>query len=213
MKYGIDNYRDLPIGKWAEIQAISGQTDRDELDRQVAVIALLADMTEDEVLALPLPDYKARVAEASFLTRPLDDMTPRAARQYVCEPFVLVPVTDIRKVTTAQYIDYIEYSKKGHSAVVEQLSTLLVPKGCKYLDGYDIAQVQQAIASRMSTYDAMTLLAFFFSRSVELLMHFLTFSEKELRRMPEGPAKTEVTAKMAELRKMISASAGDGLRT
>jgi hypothetical protein len=212
MKDVIDNYRDLPIGKWAEIQAICEQTDRDELDRQVAVIALLADMTDDEVLALPLPDYKAGVAEASFLTRPLDDMTPRAARQYVCEPFVLVPVTDIRKVTTAQYIDFLEYRKKGDSAVVELLSTLLVPKGCKYLDGYDIAQVQQAIASRMSTYDAMTLLAFFFSKSAELLQHFLTYSETEAAKMPEGPTKTEVTAKLAQIRASLSMTAGDGLR-
>ena len=131
MKDAIRDYRSLPVGKWAEIQAVSTDDSREEIDKQVAVLAILNDITVQEVLDLPLAEYRERVVDASFLTKAEGAVSPRAARQYVCEPFLLVPCLDARKITTAQYIDFQECADRGDTAIVEALSCLLVPKGCK----------------------------------------------------------------------------------
>ena len=213
MKDSITNYRDLPVGKWAEIQALCQDGERDELERQAGVLAILADMTVDEVLDLPVVEYRRRVVDASFLTRADDAVAPRAARRYVCEPFVLVPVTDARKITTAQFIDFKEYADKGDAFIVEALSCLLVPEGCKYLHGYDIAQVQHAIGTRLSTYDAMGLAAFFLTRYAESLRHFLTYSERAAKRMKDATAKAAILEKVQTIRQTLSSSGGAGSPT
>lgn len=209
MKDEIRDYRHLPVGKWAEIQAVCNDDSREELDKQVAVLAILNDLTDEEVLDLPLIEYKRLVVDASFLTRADDAVAPRAAHQYVCEPFLLVPCMDARKITTAQFIDFQEYADKGDTAIVEALSCLLVPKGCKYMDGYEIADVQKAIATRMSTYDAMGLLAFFLSKSVQSVRHFLTYSEKVTKKAPI-PLKESLRKKLEAIRQTLSKTAGAG---
>ena len=209
MKNGIQDYRHLPVGKWAEIQAVCRDEGREELDRQVAVLSILNDLTENEVLDLPIMDYRRKVAEASFLTTADDAAAPRAAARYICGPFVLVPVKDARKITTAQYIDFQEYANTGDSAIVEALSCLLIPQGCKYLQGYDVTEVQKAIREEMSTYDAMGLLAFFLSKSAKWLQRSLTYSERAANKLKK-PQRETLKAKLQKIRATLTQSAGDG---
>ena len=52
----IDNYRDLPFGKYEEIVRLC-ETEMTDLDRKVAVISVLTGKTEEEVLHLPLETF------------------------------------------------------------------------------------------------------------------------------------------------------------
>lgn len=210
MKNDIRDYRHLPVGKWAEIQAVCNDDTLEELDKQVTVLAILGDMTNDEVLELPLVEYRQRVADASFLTSADDAVAPRAARKYICGGFVLVPCMDARKITTAQYIDFQDYADKGDSAIVEALSCLLVPEGHKYMQDYDITDVQNAIRENMSTYDAMGLCAFFLSKSARSLRRFLTYSEKATNRLKDKETKRTLKERIAAIRQTLSRTAGAG---
>lgn len=210
MKNEITSYRELPVGKWAEIQAVCRDESREELERQVSVLAILGDMTDDEVLSLPLAEYRERVVAASFLTKADDAVSPRAAKKYVCAPFTLVPVMDARKITTAQYIDFQEYANKGDDYIVEALSCLLVPEGRKYMQDYDITEVQTAIREHMSTYDAMGLLAFFLSKSVQSLRHFLSYSDKQIQKVKTPTVRESLKEKLAQIRQTLSKTAGGG---
>lgn len=212
MKDEIRDYRHLPVGKWAEIQAVCADESREELDRQVAVLAILGDMTEEEVLDLPLLEYKQRVVDASFLTSADGLGAYRSARRYICGDFKLVPCMDAKKITAAQYIDFQEYADKGDSAIVEALSCLLVPEGHKYMDGYDITQLQEAIRENMSTYDAMGLCAFFLSKSVKYLRRFLTYSDKAAKKAPKT-VRESLKEKVSQIRRTLSQVAGGGSQT
>ena len=197
----IDSYAHLPLGKYLDILDIL-RRDMDEIDTQVAVIAILADMTEDDVLHLPLGQYQALARKADFLEDPCEPYK-RMAKTYRLGDMELVPTDDIHKITTAQFIDYINLAEGGSARLAEILSVILVPVGCRYADGYDIADVQDAIRAHLCVKDVYTIGAFFLNEYASYLRSSLISCERELRKMPESQKKADLKGKMEEARRLI----------
>ena len=130
MKNGIiDNYRDLPLGKYEEIVRLCRE-EMTEVDRRVAIIAVLAGLTEDEVLHLPLDVFTDYSARSRFVERECpENMVPAVVKSYTLGGMVLVPVTDIRKITAAQYIDFQNFAQDKENHFIELLSCFLVDRG------------------------------------------------------------------------------------
>lgn len=201
MKNGfIDNYRDLPIGKYEEIVRLCEQ-DMTDVDRRVAIVAILSGLTEDEVLNLPLDQFSDFSARSRFIERECpENLIPGVARSYAIGGFVLIPTTDIRKITTAQYIDFQTFSQDRENKTVELLSCLLVPRGCDYNDGYDIMDVQQAIRDEMSVAECLALLAFFFKQWLISIRNILYSSGRRMARGVRNlEARTELMMKIQDL--------------
>lgn len=160
----IDNYRDLTIGAWAEIARITKDKDKEEIDIQVQVLSVLTGKSEAFLLNLPLDEYSNLARRMQFLEFVLPDFFQGVSEVYKLDGIELVPVTDRRKVTTAQYVDFQSFHQAGRDEyIVEILSCLLVPKGKKYSQDYDIAEVQDAIRNGMNVYEAMSLYGFFYA--------------------------------------------------
>ena len=200
----IDNYRKLPIGKYNEIVKLC-ETEMDEVDRKVSIVAILTGLTEDEVLALPITDFTECCAKAKFIDLPCPEtLIPSVSKSYPVGGFNLVPVTDMRKVTTAQYIDFITFSKDKEHNIVEMLSCFLVPKGMDYNEGYDILDVHNAIKEEMSVAEVIALLAFFFGSWTRSINSTLSSSERMARRVKDKGKRQMMMERIAELRSTIS---------
>ena len=157
----IDNYRDLPLGKYEELVRLCRE-EMNDVDRKVAIIAVLTGLTEDEVLRLPLTTFTDYSAKSRFIENECpDNLIPAVAKSYPYGGFNLVPANDIRKITAAQFIDFQTFSEDKQNKVPELLSCLLVPKGQEYNEGYDIMEVHAALREEMSVAEALALLAFF----------------------------------------------------
>jgi hypothetical protein len=207
----IDNYRDLPYGKYEEIVRLC-EDEMTDVDRKVAVIAILTGKTEDEVLHLPLATFTRYSAASRFLESECpENLIPAVSKTYPIGGFVLVPVTDMRKVTAAQYIDFQTFAEDRDHRAVEMLSCFLIPRGCDYNEGYDVLDVHRAIRDELSVADVLALLAFFFGSWLKSIRGTLTSSMKAARRIKD-PAKRE--AVMTEIRaRLDSLTAGDGWPT
>lgn len=200
----IDNYRKLPIGKYNEIVKLC-ETEMDELDRKVRIVGILTGLTDDEVLALPITDFTECCAKAKFIDLPCPEtLIPSVSKSYPVGGFNLVPVTDMRKVTTAQYIDFLAFSKDKEHNIVEMLSCFLVPKGMDYNEGYDILDVHNAIKEEMSVAEVLALLAFFFGSWTRSLHSTLSYSERTARRLKDKTKRQMMLERIAELRSTIS---------
>ena len=200
----IDNYRKLPIGKYNEIVKLC-ETEMDEVDRKVKIVGILTGLTEDEVLALPITDFTECCAKAKFIDLPCPEtLIPSVSKSYPVGGFNLVPVTDMRKVTTAQYIDFITFSKDKEHNIVEMLSCFLVPKGMDYNEGYDILDVHTAIKEEMSVAEVLALLAFFFGSWTRSINSTLSSSERKARRVKDKGKRQMMMERIAELRSTIS---------
>ena len=204
----IDNYRKLPIGKYLDIVRLC-ETEMNEVDRRVKIIGILTGLTDDEVLNLPLMEFTECSAKAKFLDKECpENLIPAVSRSYAIGGFVLLPVTDIRKITTAQYIDFKTFEKDKEHNFVEMLSCFLVPRGKDYNDGYDILDVHNAIKREMSVAEVLSLLAFFFKSWAGLIRSTLYSSIKEVGRIADEGTKRRISEKILEFRD--STIGGDG---
>lgn len=207
----IDNYRDLPYGKYEEIVRLC-ETEMTDVDRKVAVIAVLTGKTEDEVLRLPLDTFTRYSAATRFLEAECpENLIPAVARSYPVGGFVLVPVADMRKVTAAQYIDFQTFAEDRDHRAVEMLSCFLIPRGCDYNDGYDVLDVHRAIRDEMSVATVLSLLAFFFKSWVESIKAIRTSLKREARRIRNPERRAAMLTAIAALRDSLTA--GDGSPT
>ncbi|MCR5071201.1 MAG: hypothetical protein K6A62_04670 [Bacteroidales bacterium] len=177
----ITNYDNCPLGIYQDIERIGKDETREEIDKQVSILALLSGKTERQILNLPIADYQLLVVRAEFLGLPAPS-AKRPLSKYHLGDFDLVPVLDLRKLTTAQYIDFQAYAPQGDAKLVELISVILVPEGMTYGDGYDPLDVQRAIREELTVTDAISLSAFFFSSWLRLTQDTLGSLEKEVRK-------------------------------
>lgn len=207
----IDNYNKLPLGKYIDIISLCEDEGYTPIDRNTAIIAILMDKTAEEVAKMPLFEYKAASAALDFLELPVEP-TKHLAHVYKVGGFELKPTIDLRKFTASQYIDFQAFSEAGDARLPELLSCLMVPKGCTYNDGYDIAEVHEAIRNGLSTTDAFTLSAFFLTWLYRLTFSSLIYSKLMLKRY-KGKNQEKARSlkkKIAEAETLLRKS-GDGL--
>lgn len=183
----IDSYKDLPIGKFIEIQDICKE-EMTELERQSAILGVLTDTSEDEVMLLPIMEYRDLAVKSRFLERePI--VNKRIGKEYKLGNWSLIPCVDIRKMTTAQYTDFLELQKQQD--IVLLLSCLLVPKGNRYNEGYDIVELQRDLREMMPTPDALALSAFFLNSWKASIRTILIYCKWEARRMKDKEKRKE----------------------
>lgn len=202
----IDNYRNLPVGKYLEICDLARDENVDPLTQQVKTISILTGLTEDEILALPIMEYKELAGKTKFLEKDYDGKL-QIAKSYGLNGMELIPVKDITKINVAQYVDFQTFSKEGDKYIVESLSTLLIPKGKKYNEGYEISDVHKAIRENLSVADVLSLSAFFLKKWVKSIKDFQIFSIKEIQKIPDKGKREKLMKQMQEIHSKIN---GDG---
>lgn len=218
----INSYDKLPIGTYLDILAATPQdADRggilDDLNYQVSILSALSGLSERELLNLPIAEYRDMVQQAAFLTK-APASVKRPADRYVLGDMILKPTGDLRKVTTAQYYDFLAYSPEGDAKLVELLSVFLVPEGKAYNDGYDVLEVQEAIRDNLPVSDALALVAFFFESWLRLMQDTLRSLEKESRstkRIRDPKQRAEILERIAQTKRDLTNSlqtVGDGLK-
>lgn len=206
----IDNYRDLPIGMYLDICEIDRREDIEELHKQVQILSLLTGEAEEDIYNLPLEEYKVLAAKSNYLRNPYEGEI-LMAKSYKVGAFNLIPVEDFRKITTAQYIDFQTFSKEGEKRVVELLSTMLIPKGSKYNQGYDVIEVQKAIREELSVADALTLFAFFFVQYRQLIKDSLICCREEAMKIPDKEKRMKTLRAIQKQEDLLLMRNGDGL--
>lgn len=203
----IDNYRDLPIGMYLDICEIDRRTDIDELHKQVGIISLLSGMAEEDIYALPIGDYKTLASKTRYLSHPYDGEV-LTAKVYSLDGWVLQPVQDFRKISTAQYIDFQTFVKGGDQNIVEIISTMLVPKGKKYNQDYDVVELQKSLREHLSVADALSLFAFFFVQYNQLIKDSLTSCREEAMKIPDKEMRRKTLRKIQEQEDLLKSGVG-----
>lgn len=202
----IDNYNNLPIGMYLKIRkAVEG--DGEDIDKQVKVVAFLSGKTEDEVLHLPISEYSALARKADFLAG--EEIDTPVRKEYNVAGWTLIPTTDYRKMETGQYIDFQAFLPDLDTYLVEFLSTMLVPKGKRYCEGYDVADVQKAIRDHMTMGDAIPLTAFFFKSLETSIADMLNYSESMAKGIKDKEKRQEMLTKISKVKEALRKN-GDG---
>lgn len=206
----IDNYAKLPIGKYLQLCAIDPTLP--DIDRQVEMVSILTDIPVDDLLNMPVPEYSALAGCTAFLGEEPPQPQERIMKEYRLGGLTLIPVTDIRKMTTAQFIDFQTYIQVPDKHDIDILSVFLIPKGCKYNDGYDIMDVQAAIRDNLSLVLAQDLRAFFFGKCRTYALAILTFSGWQAKKIRNRETRKAMQEQIREAKTNLL-HVGDGFAT
>ena len=204
----IDNYRDLSLGLYLEICDIDRREDIDDLRKQVSIISILTGVAEDDIYNLPIEEYKELSTKIRFLSHPYDGQV-LIAKCYTIGKWTLIPTQDFRKITTAQYIDFQTFAAEGEKRIVEVLSTMLVPRGKKYNQDYDVIELQQCLREHLSVADALSLFAFFFVQFNLLIRDSLTYSKKRVMTLKDKEKRESLLKQIQRTEDLLRG--GDGL--
>ena len=204
----IDNYNRLTLGQYQEIQEISKDESLEDIDRQVQILSVLTGVAEEEILHLPITEDKELVVKAGFLNPENINYHP-IAKKYIVGKWELIPTMDYRKIETGQYIDFQTYAPDLDRYLVEFLSVILVPKGHRYNDGYDILEVQKAIREEMSVSDGVSLAGFFLTWCEKSIKDSLNYSRRMAMGIKDKTRREEILRRIAEQERVLETS-GDG---
>lgn len=166
-------YYDLTIDKYLQIKEVLENME-DELNAQVSLLAILNECTEDEILDLPIADYKREVNRLSFLSEPIHP-NPNCPKTITIDGEVYEAVRDVKHFTAGQYIDYQSLIKADdfYSIIPNILACFFVPKGKDYGKEYDIMEVAEKIRYNCSIGLAMDVCFFFQQRSISSISRML----------------------------------------
>lgn len=195
----IKDWEDINLGMFQRMNEIS--TRDEEIERVVGFVALFNDLTEEEVLDLPLDKFKAYIKEMAWMNTPPEPAMPR--EDYVINGKEYKLTMNFHKLTTAQYIDFQGYSKSDDYS--QMLSVFLIPKGHKYGDGYDVYEVQEDLKT-LPVQEVLGLMGFFIVLYRSWSAALLRYSSRVLRKAAKrekNPKMMETVKEMEELADMF----------
>lgn len=202
----ISRYEALTVGRYEKLLDVRTMYEGSALN--LAILSILTDKPEDKLLDLKVPEFRALMDKAGFLkTAPIPSPI---AKCYKVQGFDLIPVTDARKMTAAQYIDFQTFTQDQANRMAELLSCFLVPRGMRYNDGYDILEVQAAIREGLVITQALGLLAFFLKRSRRSTISILRSLIKAMKKASLKMGTKAMEARMAAEMSMILLQNGGG---
>lgn len=166
-------YYDLTIDKYLQIKEALENAE-DDLNTQVTLLSIINECTEDELLDLPLDDYKKKVEDLDFLSTPIDPK-PRCPKTITIDREVYEAVRDVKQFTAGQYIDYNGLIKNDdfYQVLPNILACFFIPKGKDYGKDYDIMEVAKKIRYNVSIGLAMDVCFFFQMKSIRSINRML----------------------------------------
>lgn len=200
-------YYDLTIDKFLEIQEVLSNID-DDLNVQVQLLCVLNECTEDEIIDLPLTEYKKKVAELSFLSEPLKP-SPKCPKTLTIAGEEYEVVREVKNFTAGEYIDYqsLIKSEDFNSVLPNILACFFIPKGHNYGKDYDIMEVAEKIKHNVSIGLAMDVCFFFQMQSVRSISRTLDYlvltTKMQMRKTKDKEARKkmkEAVMKLEELK-------------
>lgn len=208
----IDSWDKMPVGFLKDIHRITSDNTLSEDDKSLQAAAILAHISYDTLLNLPLDEAQELVARTAFLYE--KPKNKKIRKTYNLNGRTYVPLMSMEDMTTAQFIDFNSLINDLDERLPEILSIFLIPKGHKYNDGYDKNMVIKDITERLMVTEALGMASFFINGYKKYAMRTLLYSEaalevamwkapKELR-----PQAKEVMKALRRLREEIRSSYG-----
>lgn len=175
------DWNEMPLRLWQEEQEILRDKETDAVDKNVRLVALLYDISEEEAYNTELNEFSAMLDGIGWLGKNPD--VPGVAPAYNLNGSTYIVSLNPQKITTAQYIDYKSFNPDDPDNIHLILSTVMVPSGHTYNDGgYELEDVQNDILDYLRVPHALAIVRFFFQYYKRLTINSLHSLTKTLRK-------------------------------
>ena len=212
----IDSYDKLTIGKYRELLTLERE---DDMTYGVQILAILTDYTEDDLYDMPLEDFTKLMSKTHFLYQTIDKLDwNHLGKHLTINGKKYDIIKDARQMTAGQYIDYKTYIKepeKFMDMLPYILTCFIIPKGCKYGDGYDTAELAQELNDYLDIRTAVCISDFFHHQSkvsIKISLRSLRWMMKRMSKKEKNQEMKdkilEAVAQMESLESLLNSSDG-----
>lgn len=158
------DWKDVSINLFYQIKKIM-DADLEETDRKIKLLALLMDETEEEFSGRKIGEVQELAEQLNFMQKDPFIKTNDVKTLFINGAEYELR-TKLEDYSVAQYVDFQNYIKDGQNNLARMLSTVIIPLGKKYNDGYDIEEVIQNIGDNLSIAHANYIMFFFTKKLV-----------------------------------------------
>lgn len=161
-----NSWSQVTLSEYRQIKEIIDDEALSDVEKDVALIAVLAGVDEQEIWNLPIDEVQELRRELLWVNTTFDYPKKPKFKSIKIGDWDCYVLQDLQKMTYAQFVDFQTYIADLENKKAEILSVFFIPKGHKYGDGYDIAALQQAIRDNVDilTYNTVW---FFFLRKYQ----------------------------------------------
>ena len=155
-------WKDITLRQFNKIQDLLQEIDE---YTTLNIIDVLYDVDSANLPAMEVMNKYAHSLDFLMTTIPTNE---KLKDTYIINQREYNSNINLTQMTTAQFVDYQNYSKDNPVDISKCLSVFIIPKGHTYNDGYDLKQVQEDIKDL----DMVTIntLSFFFKKLYILLL-------------------------------------------
>lgn len=197
------SWPNISINEYIDLQNLL--LDNEEgLEREDQLMQELQILYGVNPLSLDMPTFKKYVESLKFMAQPIPKM--KIKNEYLIDGKWYTLHKQLNEFKVGQYIDYqqIMNEKKGVEAYAEFIALFLIPNGCEYNEGYDIAKAVKDIGNYMSIADAMAIAAFFLKYCRLYTALSLLYSQrKATKTIKDRSKRKEMKAKTKRLLRLI----------
>lgn len=204
MKLKYTKWDDVSLGLYKKLAEISTDESLGADEKQVEIAAVLCDCKPEDIWNMGMTDAKALFAQLAWVNDFKPDFNKSLKKSYILNGTEYKVSLDINEMSVAGYVDFQNYYGEGidKNNMAEILSCFLIPKGHKYNEGYDVAQVIDDINGYLPFPEAQRICFFFLRKQAASLKAIQIYStwmlKKEMRKVKEPQKKAELQKKIKE---------------
>lgn len=179
LKLKINKWSEMPISVLLQINEINDLHASDE-EKTFMVTAILAGMSYSQFMELPLEEARYLVSQTGWLTTQPEKK--KVKKEYKIGKHTYTLMKDMMGISTAAYIDYQALITDGNlkDNIAEMMGIILIPKGCKYNDGYNKDEAIEEIRDNFNVEEALSVADFFMTAFAKSMRRTIVRLEAEL---------------------------------
>lgn len=205
------SWDDVSLEQFTALQNIDPTLSNE--DSYIAAIVALSNLSREEVLNLPYPEFVKLSTRLQFIAelpkeRKLPPVMTIGGKQYTV-------TTSTASMTAAQFLDYkmLMATENLDMRLARLCSCFIYPQGCQYGEGYDTEEHVKTLWENMSAVEAHSLTSFFIAQWRKSALNTLASLHKQMRGLKTTAAeqkklKTAIVEKLGEARATLSRVGG-----
>lgn len=206
------SWRDVTINEYFELREKLKSTSSD-YEKEIIKIAFVNGFNEDDVWNMKISDVK-RYQLNTFWLNDFNISKDVKFKNIKIEDEVYNIDSNMQNFSVAQYIDFQNFFPKRTQKtnyIGNILACFIIPKGKKYGEGYDVAQLVKKINDNVDILTSNEIIFFFLKQylfSIKVMLTFFKYQMKILKLIGKKKNKKkikEIEEKVKELEKNISA--------
>lgn len=170
------SWKDISIKDYKKIVEISKRELDTDLEKDIAVLAILCNVSEDDIYNTNINDLKRLLNEMEWIKKPYDFNHSFKVKRFVIDDVEYDVNPDINKFTVAQYLDFTNFWDKRNERMGNLLAVFIIPKGYKYNEGYDVIALADRLEELVSIDDWNSICFFFMMNWMNSIKASLLYS-------------------------------------